>query len=187
MPMRAPVLLTERLTLRPFKYGDLPEVFRLCQDPETSRYSLWEPHTSYLDSLRYIYWTKRKSQGMHWAVLLNEKLIGSCSYVKIDNDTKVGEIGYSILPSQWGNGFAREAAEAIIEYGFSVMGLNAVQVRIMLLNTRSLSVARKLGMKPGEDGEKFVLAKGVRREITLMELSCEDYFSEYSKSRVNTP
>lgn len=172
--MRSPVIKTARLTLRPFRYSDIPDVFTLCSEPETSRYALWEPHTSYIDSFKYIYWTHRKSQGIHWAIECDSTVIGSCSYVKLDAGGLSGEIGYSIHPSRWGKGYATEAAEAIIKHGFTQLGLSRVYVRIMLLNTRSLAVARRLNMQKSDTDERFVISRGVKKEITVLELKKEN-------------
>ena len=140
--MKSPVITTKRLVLRPFYYRDAMDAFALCSNPETSRYALWEPHATLFDSLRYIYWTHRKSEGMHWALVLDGRVIGSCSFVCFNREENSAELGYSLLPDFWGQGLATEAAEAVAKYGFSKLRLDSVYVRIMLENTRSLSVAK---------------------------------------------
>lgn len=49
-----PPLTTPRLHLRPLTLADGPAIFAYAQDPEVSRYTLWEPHRTEADSEGYI-------------------------------------------------------------------------------------------------------------------------------------
>jgi ribosomal-protein-alanine N-acetyltransferase len=49
--------------------------------------------------------------------------------------------------SDWGHGFALEAAEAIIEFGFSRLGATVIRAARATWNVRSHRVIEKLGMR----------------------------------------
>lgn len=171
---------TCRLKLRPFKYRDLGDVFDLCSRAETSRYSLWEPHKNKWDSLGYLFFVKYKSGGIHWSVREKEtnRMIGSCSFVAINWETLSGEIGYSINPDYWRQGFGLETAEALLDFGFGKLGLERIEVRVMEENVRSIALAEKLGMKSAGEGNEFVVYKGERRNIIRMEITSAEYIGK---------
>lgn len=55
------------------------------------------------------------------------------------------EIGWTISPNHWGNGYATEAGRAAIEYAFRELGWTRVIHVILTGNRRSVAVAKKLG------------------------------------------
>src|SRR6185503_17053681 len=63
------------------------------------------------------------------------------------------EIGWRLAFSQWGKGYATEAARAAIDFGFKSAGLPEIVSFTTPLNVRSVRVMEKLGMKrkPAED------------------------------------
>lgn len=168
---------TPRLLLRPFRYGDVKDVFDLCSCAETSKFSLWEPHESLWDSIKYIFFVKHKSVGIHWSVrdAASDEMIGSCSFVTIDWENGIGEIGYSVNPRFWRRRYGSETADALLKLGFGKMGLKRIAVRIMAENIPSLEMARSLGMREVESEEKFVVYNGRKRDIVRLEISAEEY------------
>jgi ribosomal-protein-alanine N-acetyltransferase len=57
-----------------------------------------------------------------------------------------GELHYSLLPSQWGNGFATEAVQAIINFGFNELQLHRITAGTAVDNIASTKVLEKVGM-----------------------------------------
>lgn len=73
------------------------------------------------------------------------------------------EIGYGLDESQWGNGYATEAARAAIDWAFSQTGVYFVEAETDPDNAASQRVLEKLGFSAdgtfGEEGPRFVLEK----------------------------
>ncbi len=73
------------------------------------------------------------------------------------------DIGYALLGQYEGQGYAYEAAKAILKYGFTVHGLDHIEAIVTSDNHRSLHLLRKLGMhykkmiKLPDDDEELVL------------------------------
>ncbi len=61
------------------------------------------------------------------------------------------EIGYRLIRSVWGNGYATEAAIAVRDHAFTVLNLTRLVALIEPVNNRSIRVAEKLGMKYEKD------------------------------------
>jgi len=57
------------------------------------------------------------------------------------------EIGWHLAPSRWGNGFATEAAWAMIAYGFKHLNQPVLYAVVNPANFASIAVTRRLGMR----------------------------------------
>ncbi len=77
-----------------------------------------------------------------------------CGAASWDRDNRHIEIGYHILPSLWGQGYATEAAQAIIGWCFENLDLHRIQGDCTDGNIGSERVMLKCGFK----------AEGVWRE-----------------------
>ncbi|MFC4408128.1 GNAT family N-acetyltransferase, partial [Haloarchaeobius iranensis] len=64
---------------------------------------------------------------------------------KIQDRTRWAEIAISIAPEHWGNGYATEASELIVDYAFTERNLHRLQARVIEPNDASASVWEKLG------------------------------------------
>jgi RimJ/RimL family protein N-acetyltransferase len=56
------------------------------------------------------------------------------------------EIFYSLAPASWGQGYATEAARAVLEYALGPLGLPEVLAEVDQGNTASVAVIERLGM-----------------------------------------
>jgi ribosomal-protein-alanine N-acetyltransferase len=74
-------------------------------------------------------------------------VIGDMGFKGGPNDTGTVEIGYSIVPSYQGNGYATEMAEAMISWGLSQPNVNRVTAECLENNVASARVLEKNGLK----------------------------------------
>lgn len=63
------------------------------------------------------------------------------------------EIGWRLAHDYWGNGFATEGANAVLELAFGPLGLSEVVSMTAIPNTRSMRVMEKIGMSRDSDGD----------------------------------
>lgn len=75
-------------------------------------------------------------------------VIGYCGlfYFPDINGREEVEVGYRLAKRYWGRGYATEAAIAVRDYGFCVLGLDRLVAMIDPGNIRSIRVAQKLEM-----------------------------------------
>jgi [ribosomal protein S5]-alanine N-acetyltransferase len=66
------------------------------------------------------------------------------------------ELGYRLVRSAWGQGFATEAAQAVRDFAFTTLGIKRLIAMIDPSNTASIRVAEKIGMRY----EKEVMLEG---------------------------
>jgi ribosomal-protein-alanine N-acetyltransferase len=82
------------------------------------------------------------------------RLVGIISLKNIDSGNKKANVGYWIGELYWGNGIATEAVALVINYAFSILGLEQICAYVYSENKASIRVLEKNGMtKKGEMNE----------------------------------
>lgn len=161
MPRSAPRLETERLVLREFRRDDLDAFAATMADPEVVRHLAIEP-LSREDSLRRIFLAAGQwpiiGMGM-WAVELkaNGRMVGHVGFFDMERDmtpSLVGEaeMGWIFDPSVHGQGIAREACEAALQWAEEEFGPISIPAIIGPENVASMKLAEKLGFVREPDG-----------------------------------
>ena len=145
---------TERLLIREFIEQDLFSFTLVLAHPEVMKYSsnrepLTLQETKEIMDSRIFASYKQYGWGL-WALIDKEDdvLIGYCGLMmqEIDGEKHV-DIGYRLAHSYWGQGLATEAAHAVRDYAFDVLGLDHLVSIIEPENIASIRVAEKCGMK----------------------------------------
>ncbi len=72
--------------------------------------------------------------------------IGFCGLLRRDGLDDV-DVGYALLPRYWSQGYASEAAAAVLAYGRETLGLQRIVAITATDNVRSIRVLEKLGLK----------------------------------------
>ena len=150
---KMPILRTERLILRPFAPSDAADVQRLAGEWEIADTTLNIPHP-YEDGMAEEWIATHESRFdegklCNFAVTLrdSDELVGAMGLV-ITPRFDHAELGYWIGKPYWGKGFCTEAARAVVEYGFTHLGLHRIHASHMARNPASGRVMRNIGMKP---------------------------------------
>jgi RimJ/RimL family protein N-acetyltransferase len=147
------ILETNRLLLRRLVPEDLDDLWALYCNPAITKYIPDAPR-SRQETLDELEWhmnghPKFPELGL-WATIYKEsgKLIGRCGLLPwtIDGRQEV-EVAYTIAQEFWGQGLATEAAQAILEYGFTILRLPRLVCLIDPDNIASQRVADKIGMR----------------------------------------
>jgi RimJ/RimL family protein N-acetyltransferase len=145
---------TERLRLRPWEHGDVDRFVAIQQHPEVSRYLYWGVRSrAELESVLAgkIERTRleRPGDAVDLAVVVRDSgaLAGSVSLTWNDSEHRQGQIGFIFDPDQHGNGYATEAARALLRVAFEELGLHRVYGRLDARNTASARVLERLGMR----------------------------------------
>lgn len=147
-----PILLSNRLILRPFELADAKDVQRLAGDRAIADTTLLIPHP-YEDGMAE-QWISTHSakfeagESSIFAIVLREsnQLVGAIG-LEIVPRFERAELGYWIGKPYWGNGYCTEAAREVADYGFSTLKLNRIYAFHFKRNPASGKVFRKLGMR----------------------------------------
>jgi len=157
-------LQTARLDLRPLVPSDAPALLALKSDPVVMRYGSTRPWSDPQVAIDYI---QRDLQGMaagtyvQLAIIRREDadLIGMCSFHLLDVQCRRAELGYSLVVSAWGRGYANEAVTALLDWGFGHLELNRVEADIDPRNAASVRALERLGFtREGHLRERWIVA-----------------------------
>ena len=158
----APTLETARLTLRSHRPDDLPAYVAMWSDPDVVRYTVGSP----LPPQRT--WMRLLGHRGHWSVLgfgywaVEEKesgrYIGELGYAHLKRDLHasvddVPELGWALVTSAHGKGYATEALRAVVAWGDALFE-----------SERTVCI-----IDPGNDASARVAQKLVFREYTRIE------------------
>jgi len=177
-PVSLPTLATTRLLLRPFDLGDAASVQQLAGVPEVALTTQAVPHP-YEDGMAETWITSHlpaweAREVLTLAVTTSERgLVGAVS-LHINAGHRRGELGYWIGLPFWNRGYATEAAEALLEFGFDELELNRIQARHMTRNPASGRVMQKLGMSPEGVQRQHVLVRGAFEDVAMYALLASD-------------
>ncbi|MDE9445186.1 GNAT family N-acetyltransferase [Xenorhabdus bovienii] len=146
-------LETERLLLRGWKEEDREPFFRLNSDPEVMEFFFNTLNKEQNNTLVDNFIRKFETQGGWglWAVERKQdgEFIGMIG-LNIPSEElpcyPCVEIGWRLDKPFWGKGYACEAARRIFDFAFTEAGLDEVVAFTSVLNYRSESVMKKLGM-----------------------------------------
>lgn len=146
-------LNTQRLLLRNYRTGDWERVHLYGSDPEFTKYELWGPNTEE-DSRKFVEEMVRQAEGnprykYDFAVCLKDQglLIGGCGIRRETERSHVAHLGWAINPKFQNQGYATEAAETMIEFGFEILKLSVIYATCDVRNSPSCKVMEKLGMR----------------------------------------
>ena len=147
-------LITSRLILRDFQESDFPALLAIEALSETHYFegpipseaetrAKWEKN---LQRAKEIPRTR-----FRLAVCLpTGKVIGRLGLGLQNVSIREWEIGWAILPQEWGRGYGTEAARRLLVYAFDELNAHRVVAFCHASNAASERVMRKLGMK--QDG-----------------------------------
>ncbi|WP_203337018.1 GNAT family N-acetyltransferase [Nocardioides limicola] len=146
---------TRRLVLRRFTAGDADLLVELDSDPEVMRFLTHGRPTARAEIEKIIlprfleYYTLFDGYG-HWAALEKETgdFIGWVSMRPRDGDpSDEPELGYRLRRDAWGQGYATEAAQVLVDKAFAESGARRVFAETMAVNAASRRVLEKVGLR----------------------------------------
>jgi ribosomal-protein-serine acetyltransferase len=148
-PDRAP-LRTEQLLLEPISPEHTEALWAATEASleELGRWMLWAVDATREGTETFAAEAEREwreGTGFHFAILLDGELAGALGLEVRAPINRIGEIGYWIRSDLAGRGLVTEAAEAVVAFGFEVLGLYRLELRAGVMNGASQRVAQKLG------------------------------------------
>ena len=145
------MIKTKRLVLRPFDSGDLDIVLALYGDEEILRYMPFpvvdrEGAREQLERFS-AGWEERPQMHYEMAVVFREtnEKIGRAEITR-NHEEDSAMIGWVLIKSAWGQGYATEIAEALIAFCFDELKIHRLYALCHPDNIASWKVMEKCGM-----------------------------------------
>ncbi|HEY0113067.1 MAG TPA: GNAT family N-acetyltransferase [Allosphingosinicella sp.] len=175
---------TERLRLRDWTPDDAEPFIRHLNTPAVMRWLggvRTEEEQRSIVSDRFIRWQEERGFTF-WVVerKADGELLGFCG-LKIADDPASPvegalEIGWRLREDAWGQGYAREAAAASLDYAFDDIGAERVVALTVEGNTLSWGLMQRLGMRRRQDLD-YVGAPWAEGPVIVYEIGREEWQS----------
>ena len=141
-------LWTERMILRRYRPEDAGPLNRcLGTDPEMYQYSGWNPYATpemAQETVRRFITGYHDAHSYSWVMDVDDVLIGTVGAYDYKDDRI--EVGFSVVRSWQGRGYATEALKKVLEYLTDNEGISCVTAWCAAENTGSRRVLEKAGM-----------------------------------------
>ena len=148
---------TERLIIKPYCMEDIDDLYKIYSDEKVMAF-IPEGVMSYewVKNLikwmvEYCYEKNTPENIIKFGVSVfhkeEKKVIGWCGLCSLDCKPEDIEIFYGLSSKYWGQGLATEAAMAMLNYGFDIVGLKRIIAVVRPDNIASKKVIEKMGMK----------------------------------------
>ncbi len=170
------MIATERLILREWRESDVAPFHAMGNDPEVMEFlgpflsladaeAAMERQNATLEAVGYCFWAVERRE--------DEKFLGFCGVKPGPSETPIEgeiEIGWRLAKPYWGQGYAREAAQASLDWVWTSLDADCVAAITVPGNRRSWGLMERLGMTRAEgddfDHPNVPIGNPIRRHIT---------------------
>jgi len=149
------MIVTERLVLRPYREEDRGDFAALNGHPQVGAWlagvldrpqsdAMLDRINAHIDAHGFGFWGMARRE--------DDRIIGFCGLSKVEADAlPVGpciEMGWRMIPSAWGQGYATEAAQAAMDWAWANLDADELVAFTARTNLASQGVMRRIGMQP---------------------------------------
>ena len=141
---------TNRLRLRMPRPNDAEDIFqKYAQDPEITKYMVWTVHESVIETRNFVNrciqcW--KDGSAFPWVIERkhDQELVGM---IELRIKQHSADTGYVIARAYWGNGYATEALQSIVDWALAQEQIFRVWAVCDIENGASARVMEKVGMQ----------------------------------------
>lgn len=171
---------TPRLILRPPQAFDVNDLFEYASDPEVTQHVRFVTHQARDDTRAFLELAEngRKAGTMLvWAIEFKStlKVIGTCGFVSFAHEHRRAELGYALNRKYWRQGYAAEAAAAIVAHGFKAMNLNRIEAHVSPEHLPSQRVLEKCGFQAEGILRRHEMIKGRWHDSKIYSILREEF------------
>ena len=159
MNIHSPLIETARLRLRTPVLEDAQTLSTLWSDPDVTKYIPIVLFRTLKELEEFIPLTRQRWRERGFGMLIvttkeNDTVIGYCGLQFLNSSPQV-EIYYGFSKNAWDQGFATEAARAMLRFAFETVKLDSVAGVTQPENTASQKVLEKIGLKRDPETRTF--------------------------------
>lgn len=141
-----------RVLLREVRAADVALIHAGASDPAVVRYMSWGPNDEAATGafvercLASQEIAPRGSMDLVFEAVGDGRFRGICGFERDADDPSRASMDYWLMPTEWGRGYATEAAGLLLAHALDVAGITEVCAAAALRNTASQRVLEKIGM-----------------------------------------
>lgn len=143
------------LLLRLFTEDDADEFFQLTIQSKNylKKWLGWLENIKSVDDItaniksRYKELEENNGYPINFAIIYKGKIAGTIGFNTIDKGNRIGKIGYWLGEDYQGKGIMSKTFQAVINYGFTDLKMNRIEVRIASKNYKSRAIPERFGFQ----------------------------------------
>lgn len=143
-----------RVYLRELEHSDWQSIYAYASNPDVVRFQAWGPHSEE-DSKSWVNLviqerSKTPRSMYYWGICLkeNDELVGGVGIQRGAAETYgSAEIGYSLHPKYWHQGFGREAVDLMLKSIFEITNLHRLMAHCRDTNLASIRLLEVTGFR----------------------------------------
>lgn len=143
-------LCTKKIKLRKFSLSDAACMYKnYATDQRVTKFLSWKPYENIKDIETFLIEIISQyacRDVYHWAIEVNNEIIGSISTISIDEKNCNCEIGYCIGYDYWNKGITSEALFTVMNFLFNEVGMHRITAKHDADNQASGKVMQKCNM-----------------------------------------
>ena len=143
----------EHMTLRMLTIRNAKQLFQII-DSSRAYLDEWLPWlneaktlTDVETSIKESFQTYANKQELRAGIFVDHTLVGIISFNEFDWRNNIGYIGYWLAKHHQGKGIMTKAVAAFIDYGFTELALNRIDIRTAFDNKKSQAIPERLNFK----------------------------------------
>jgi ribosomal-protein-alanine N-acetyltransferase len=174
-------LAGDRVRLREFRIDDLDDVDAILGDNRVTHWLSFDPRTReqqaevLTGAIERAQQTPRTEYYLAVTTHTDDRLIG---FVRLGlGGVQAAKLGFAVAAAHWGHGYALDAARALIDFGFTTLGLHRISAAIGPDNAASIAIVTRLGFTQEGRLRDHVFTNGAWRDSILYSLLADEWKS----------
>jgi [ribosomal protein S5]-alanine N-acetyltransferase len=167
---KIPTIYTPNLKLRELEKEDLDAIYRIRSNKNIFKFVIWGPinfqETKKMLTKQIAFQNDTSRKVYVFAVADSINIVGEC-FLVITDKFETAEIGYYFHPDYWGNGFAVQTVNALLNFGFKYLELHRIIAKCDFENFGSKNILKKAGFRLEGQFKKESKIKGQWRDSLL--------------------
>lgn len=135
------------LSYKKFTEEHIPQYYEWRNDPEVAKFdqSVFLRPMSFEEVKE---WSQRMVDGLSFIVFDDEKPIGTCAFMNLDDRNRHAELAIVIGDkNSWSKGYGTQIMKQLLEWGFEGLNLNRLYLHVFSFNDRAIGLYKKMGFK----------------------------------------
>ncbi|NDV94183.1 N-acetyltransferase [Dysgonomonas sp. 521] len=172
------IQVSDDISLYPLSVDDIFRIFNTL-DREREYMREWLP---FVDATKDVEDTGNyvrhvlETEDEQFTIYYKEQFVGLIGFKETDKDNKKIEIGYWLSQYAQGKGIMTRSVSKLVDYAFSELGMNRIQIKVAVDNQKSRRIPEKLGFREeGIERDGELLVDNVFTDIVVYSLLRREY------------
>ena len=170
------------VTLRPLEYDDIDTLYAWNTNIELEMLAGWGPkrsRTAYRQRYERRIANPEADEYM-FGIEVDERLVGYVQLAEIDREQRRAMVGIVIGEKDiWGRGIGSTALRILLDFSYTVIGLERITAEVYGFNTRSLRLMEHVGFQHEGILRQYEIQNGERQDMHVYGMLKTEFYEQY--------